>query len=53
MKREDQWTGCLRNDEGCSAGGLEYRDEESLGDRRRGLEISRGIWGGGRRFQES
>lgn len=44
---------CLRNAKGCSAGGLEYGDEGSLGDRRRGLEISRGIWGRRRRFQES
>lgn len=54
-------TGCLRevkktrrqgvwgNDEGYSAGGLGYGDE-NLGDRRRGVEIGRGIWSRGRRF---
>lgn len=41
------------DDEGYSIGGVGCRDEGSQGDLKGGLEIGRGIWSRGRRFQGS
>lgn len=41
------------DDEGYSMGGLGCGGEGSLGDMKGGLEIGRGIWSRGRRFQRS